>query len=93
MWLGQEVLRASHQEAPRSSSILVVTSASDLAANNALTARLVENWRKLRPGGVETYEFPKEQKVPHDFIDPNQPDQQTAVSYPKLIELLERQTP
>lgn len=90
MWLGQDVVQASRQEAPRSPSILVVTSASDLAANNALTTVLLANWRKLRPGGIEAYEFPKEQKVPHDFIDPNQPDQQTAISYPKLIELLEK---
>ncbi|MFZ4682036.1 MAG: alpha/beta hydrolase [Terrimicrobiaceae bacterium] len=90
MWLGQDVVQASRKEAPRSPSILVVTSASDLAANNALTAILVENWRKLRPEGIETCQFPKDQKVPHDFIDPNQPDQQTAISYPKLIELLER---
>ncbi len=90
MWLGQEVLQDSRQNAPRSSSILVVTSASDFAASNALTATLVANWRKLRPQGIEEYQFPKDQKVPHDFIDPNQPDQQTAISYPKLIELLEK---
>ena len=90
MWLGQNVLRASRKEASRSGAILVVTTASDLAANNSLTATLVANWRKLRPDGIETYEFPKEQKVPHDCIDPNQLNQQTAITYPKLIELLEK---
>jgi len=90
MWLGQSVLHSSRKEAPRCRSILVVTTASDLAASNAFTATLVENWRKFRPGGIETYQFPKDEKVQHDFIDPSQPNQQTEIAYPKLIELLEK---
>jgi len=90
MWVGQNVLQSSRKEAPRCGSILVVTTAFDLAASNAFTATLVANWRKFRSGGIETYEFPKDEKVQHDLIDPNQPDQQTEITYPKLIELLEK---
>ncbi len=39
---------------------------------------------------VEVLQFDAAQRVPHDFIDPHQPDQQIAISYPKLIELLEK---
>lgn len=90
MFLGREVLRESHDDAPQSARLLVVTSASDTAANNRVTSQLVANWRRLGQGQVETFEFPAADKVPHDFIDPNQPDQQTALVYPKIIELLEQ---
>ncbi len=90
MLLGREVVRESRSQSPRSASILVVTSASDTAANNRLTSELVANWRLLRPSGIETFEFPAADNVPHDFIDPNQPNQKTAIVYPKIIELLER---
>ncbi len=90
MLLGREVLRESRSQSPRSPSILVVTSASDTAADNRLTRELVANWRHLRHGRIETFEFPAADQVPHDFIDPNQPNQKTAVVCPKLIELLEK---
>jgi esterase/lipase len=89
MLLGRTVLEESRSQAPRCSSILVVTTASDTAADNSMTAELVENWRHLRPKGLETFEFPAADEVPHDFVDPNQPNQKTALVYPKLIELLE----
>jgi len=93
MLLGRDVLDASEKSAPACASILVVTTASDIAANNALTARLAANWRALRPGAVETYEFPRSERVPHDFIDPNQPDQRIGLVYPRLIEMLETGRP
>ena len=93
MLLGLDVLRASRRSAPACGSILVVTSASDFAANNTLTARLAANWQERRPGAVATYEFPKKDDVPHDFIDPNQPNQRVELVYPRLIEMLETGRP
>lgn len=90
MFLGVEVLGQSKREAPKSPSILVITTASDLAASNAQTASLVANWRAHRPAGIETFEFPKSDKVGHDFIDPHQPDQRVDFVYPKLMEMLEK---
>lgn len=88
MLLGQSVINESEHQAPKSPSILVITTAIDRAANNAVTAKLVANWERHHP--VQTFQFPADQKIPHDFIDPNQPDQNVALVYPKLIELLER---
>ncbi len=90
MLLGREVLRESRRRAHQCASILVVTSASDHAANNQFTSRLVANWRRLGQGSLETFEFPAADNVPHDFIDPNQPNQKTALVYPKIIALFER---
>jgi hypothetical protein len=80
MLLGREVLRESRSQSPRSALILVVTSASDTAANNRVTSELVANWRCLRQDGIETFEFPAADEVPHDFIDPNQPNQKRHLS-------------
>jgi hypothetical protein len=42
---------------------------------------------------VTTYAFPAELGLTHDFIDPNQPGQRTAVVYPALLALIEGRTP
>lgn len=88
MLLGSDVLSASRTTPPKSRSILVVTTASDLAADNALTDRLVAQWAAFQP--VESVRFPREDAVPHDFIDIHQPDQKTDQVYAKLITLFER---
>jgi hypothetical protein len=90
MLLGREVLQESREYAPRCASILLVTTAADAAADNRMAAELVANWSRFRQDGIEAFEFPAEDNVPHDFIDPNQPNQRTALVYPKIIELLER---
>jgi pimeloyl-ACP methyl ester carboxylesterase len=90
MLLGGSVLDESRIAPPRCPFILTVTSASDIAANNIVTEQLVANWRALRPAGIETFEFPADQQIPHDFIDPNQTNQRIDIVYPKIIELLER---
>jgi hypothetical protein len=93
MLLGLDVLSASRRAAPACGSILLVTSASDFSANNILTARLAANWQERRPEAVATYEFPKKDDVPHDFIDPNEPNQRVGLVYPRLIEMLETGRP
>ncbi len=88
MLLGSEVLSQAEKTKPACGNILVITTACDMAASKSFTDELVADWRRFEK--VETYEFPADQKVPHDFIDPNQIDQQTAIVYPKLLELLEQ---
>jgi pimeloyl-ACP methyl ester carboxylesterase len=90
MLLGRSVLDESRIRPPKCPFILTVTSASDIAVNNVITEQLVSNWWALRPAGIETFEFPAEQKIPHDFIDPNQTNQRIDIVYPKIIELLEK---
>jgi len=93
MLLGANVLDASIGSAPACGSILVVTTASDRAASNRITAQLAANWRTSRPTAVAAYEFPAADNVPHDFIDPAQADQRVDFVYPKLIEMLESGRP
>ncbi len=90
MHLGSEVYAQAREKEAVCPSILVVTSASDLAASNAFTARLVAAWEQKRSSGITAYQFPASEKVPHDFIDPNQSNQQVEIVYPRLIEMLEK---
>ena len=90
MLLGRSVLEESRIAPPQCPFILTITSASDIAANNIVTEQLVANWRALRPAGIETFEFPADQQIPHDFIDPNQTNQRIDIVYPKIMELLEK---
>lgn len=87
--LSRSVVEESRLLPARCPSILTVTTAYDTAADNLVAEELVANWRSLRPNGIETFEFPAEKRVPHDFIDPNQPNQRVELVYPIIIELLE----
>ncbi len=85
---GLDVFREAASEAPRARRIVMVTSASDMAVSNARAAELAALWAARVPGNVESYEFPAEKKIPHDWIYPGQPDQQVETVYPILLQLL-----
>lgn len=89
MWLGAEVVREARAAPPQTNDIVVITTASDVAADNTATARLVREWQRHNPS-VIAFEIPLELAVPHDMIDPHQLDQRTDLVYPHLIKLLER---
>lgn len=84
--LGVDVFQRARLTPPRAGEILVITSAADQAVSNARTRELVALWHKSAPGKIHTYEFPEDWNVPHDFIDPTQPNQQVDRVYPVLIE-------
>jgi len=83
-----EVLEGARTTAPRCGRILVATTASDTSADLPLTRALVQRWRRHRPDAVRAYEFPREARVDHDFIDPASPVEQVELVYPKLLSLL-----
>ena len=39
---------------------------------------------------VQTYQFPADLHLPHGLIDVQEPDQNVAVVYPKLLELIDQ---
>lgn len=56
----------------------VVLTENDPAVNNARTLRLVEQWKAASPDTeFFLHVFPAEENIPHDFIDPLQPDART----------------
>lgn len=66
----------------------ILTTGTDKGANNSLTNQLAAGWASANPGRVATYEFPANDGVPHDMIDPHQPDAKIRIAYPKILELL-----
>jgi dienelactone hydrolase len=93
MRLGSEVYDQARKIEPACGTIAVVTTAADAAVSNVFTERLVSAWKAKKPAAVETYQFPKSENVPHDFIDPRQANQQVANVYPRLIQWMEGEAP
>lgn len=88
MGIGMDVLESAQREAPRCGSVLLVTTGSDETANNELAQVLAARWKRHKGQAIAGYEFPREQRVGHDFIDPTQPNQQIDRVYPILLSLL-----
>lgn len=67
----------------------VILTENDKAVNNARTRRLVEQWRAASTDtDFFIYEFPASESIPHDFIDPLQPDARTDKVNALLVEWL-----
>ena len=67
----------------------VVLTENDPAVNNARTLRLVDQWKAASPDTeFFLHIYPAEENIPHDFIDPLQPDARTDKVYAQLTEWL-----
>lgn len=85
--LGGIVYDAAATTACKAGRVSIVVNPRDPGVNNAAAFETVKRWKDLCSGTVEYIEIPG-LKVNHDIIDPGNPDQQTAIVYPKLIEVL-----
>ena len=69
----------------------LILTENDPAVNNRRNRRLLEQWRATSP---ETefflHEFPAAENIPHDFIDPLQPEARTEKINTLLVEWLTR---
>lgn len=81
------VARAAHSEKPKALEIAVVTNANEPALENRFTYDLVDSWRG-HGAHVTTHEFPRSARLPHDLIDPGNPDQNTELVYPVVTRLI-----
>ncbi len=88
MRLGLSVFDAAKSKKPAAQSILVITNAADPAVNNTITRQLVQRWQANGMQQLSTYEFLANYHLIHDVIDPNQQEQQTALVYPILLDLI-----
>jgi esterase/lipase len=89
MRLGRILDTASASSAPASPRIRVLINAADDAVNNTLVEHVVWAWRH-HGHAVDLEVLPLAYELPHDLIDPRQPDANTALVYPRLIEMLSR---
>ena len=82
MNLGLDLFAKAGHAPPRSKKILLVTSPADTAISAPRVRELAALWKDR----ARSRSFPAAWNVPHDSIDPTQPDEQTALVYPQLIE-------
>jgi hypothetical protein len=88
MRFGAFAVRDARTTAPAAQSVLVVTSAFDTVVSNVTIQRLVSLWRAHNAHNLTTYEFPLDQRIVHDMIDPVRGDQQVDKVYPVLLDLI-----
>ena len=80
----QDAMRAR----PASSGILVITNANDLSVNNAVVAEFEQMWQEHGEEFLQTFQFPKDLKLPHDMITYTYIGGRPDIVYPKLLELI-----
>ncbi len=86
--IARDVEHESERLPPRAREVLAVTNGADRAVRNAAVEWLVDQWRTLGHPNISTHHFSEAAGLPHDFIDPGQPDQQVERVYPALLGLL-----
>jgi len=84
---GSALQRAARTTAPRAPHIDVITNAAEPRLDNRFTYQLVEDWRR-HGATVGTFEFPVSDHLPHDLIDPANPQQNTELVYPVVIKTI-----
>jgi hypothetical protein len=91
--LGEALRLGLHAARPdralRVNRLGIILTENDQAVNNRRSLRLVEQWRAGSPGTlIFVHQFPAAENIPHDFIDPLQPDARTEKVNALLVEWL-----
>jgi len=86
--LGWYVQILGKRSRPNTHSILVITNANDHAVSEREINIVISNWQKNDSSQIQSYEFLKSLNLGHDFIDPQQPNQNISAVYPKLLALI-----
>jgi pimeloyl-ACP methyl ester carboxylesterase len=84
---GAGVVKAARRSAPKAGSIAVITNAAEPRLDNRFTYQLVEEWRR-HGANVSSYEFPASDRLPHDLVDPSNPNQNTELVYPVVMKAI-----
>ena len=90
MRFGFSIYDTSKDTSAAAQSVLVITNAADAAVNNKIPLHVAKNWQTNGLKHLNEYEFDAKYKLIHDLIDPGQKQQNIAVSYPILLDLLSR---
>jgi alpha-beta hydrolase superfamily lysophospholipase len=85
--LAAEVQAGARLARPLAQSILVITTARDLAISPAAVDLLVHSWRR-HGADIETFRFGHELPWMHDILDPGQPGSPAEVVLPRLVSLI-----
>ena len=90
MRFGFSIYDTSKVTSAAAQSVLVITNAADAAVNNKIPLQVAKNWQYNGLKQLDKYEFDAKYKLIHDLIDPGQKEQNVAVTYPILLDLISR---
>jgi esterase/lipase len=97
MWGVAEILRlgfafadAARQLDPAAASFRFVLNDNDESIKNTLAEAILSRWKRRGVANADAVRLDVELGLRHDLIDPDQPYAKTDVSYPILIEAIER---
>ncbi len=93
MRFGFSVYEAARKTKPAVQSILIVANAADPSMNNSIIRSLLQRWQKQGLRYCETYEFEAQHHLPHDLIGTLNPEQNVALVYPILLDLITKKNP
>jgi pimeloyl-ACP methyl ester carboxylesterase len=91
MRLGLSIYHSARKKKLGAQCVMLITNASDPAVNDKITWRLITKWRAKGLERLDVYRFGAESHLIHDIIDPQQVQQQIAMVYPILFDLIIRQ--
>jgi len=81
------VLKAARSGKPKAAHLSVVTNAAEPGLENKFTYQLVDQWKR-HGSEVDMFEFPASDQLPHDLIDPANPQQNIAKVYPIVTQYI-----
>lgn len=90
LMLGQVVLRQAQAGQAPAGAVAVLTTAVDDTASNTATAMVVDLWRR-NGCAVQLVNFPAENGIPHNAIDPSADPAKKAEVYAAMLRLLGEQ--
>jgi esterase/lipase len=90
MRFGFSIYDTSKNRSAAANSVLVITNAADAAVNNKIPQQVAKYWQNNGLKQLDQYEFDAKYKLIHDLIDPGQKQQNIAVTYPILLDLISR---
>src|SRR5437660_1346345 len=90
MRFGFSIYGTSKKSSAAAHSVVMITNTADAAVNNKIPLEIAKNWQANGFKHLEKYEFDAKYKLIHDIIDPGQKQQNIAVTYPILLDLLLR---
>ena len=91
MRFGFSIYNTSKKTGASAQSVLVITNAADAAVNNKITLQVAQRWQTNGLEQLDKFEFDAKYKLIHDLIDPGQKQQNVAVTYPVLLDLITRE--
>ncbi len=84
---GSALQKGARTGSPKAPHIDVITNAAEPRLDNRFTYQLVDDWRR-HGATVGTFEFPISDHLPHDLIDPANPEENTELVYPVVIKTI-----